>query len=285
MGKECFMANLSFTSGLASTSAEKYTDVCYAVTADTKFEALQITAYFPEYELSNWFRQEEKQEVTIYTFCRSSCGVKQLRATYAKLAKELDLDTIIVVDGGTDSLMKGDEPGLGTPTEDMLTIASVYNLPDKSLKKFMVCIGFGVDAFHGVNHCLFLENVAELSKQGGFLGSWSLLAEHPSAQKMISAYNACTPRNSIVCASVTSAIEGHSGNYHHPATKNRTRGSKLFINPLMTLYWAFDLPILAKNVLYINLLKDTEDYTQVQIAIHKFHAAYPITRSAQVFPH
>ena len=41
----------------------------------------------------------------------------------------------------------------------------------------VLCLGFGVDAYHGVCHWHFLENVAMLAKQGVFLGVASLLAE------------------------------------------------------------------------------------------------------------
>lgn len=47
---------------------------------------------------------------------------------YEALVKKLNLDTIITVDGGTDSLMTGDECGLGTPTEDMSTICALNQI-------------------------------------------------------------------------------------------------------------------------------------------------------------
>lgn len=50
-------------------------------------------------------------------------------------------------DGGTDSLMRGDESGLGTPTEDMASIAAVNKL--KVRTKILMCIGLGIDTFHG----------------------------------------------------------------------------------------------------------------------------------------
>lgn len=42
---------------------------------------------------------------------------------------------------------------------------------------------------------------------------------------------------SIVSSSVLDAVEGQFGNYLNTPG---TRGSTLFINPLMGLYWAFD---------------------------------------------
>jgi hypothetical protein len=44
-------------------------------------------------------------------------------------------------------------------------------------RKYLAAIGFGVDAFHGVSHALFLENVSNLIKTGGFLGTFSLIKE------------------------------------------------------------------------------------------------------------
>lgn len=38
------------------------------------------------------------------------------------------VDTVVLVDGGTDSLMRGDEQALGSPQEDMLSIAGVSAL-------------------------------------------------------------------------------------------------------------------------------------------------------------
>lgn len=39
-----------------------------------------------------------------------------------------EIDCVILVDGGTDSLMRGDEVELGTPTEDMSSIAAIHQL-------------------------------------------------------------------------------------------------------------------------------------------------------------
>jgi len=94
----------------------------------------------------------------------------------------LKLDTIIVADGGTDSLMRGDESGLGTPKEDMMTIGAVRGLKNVQ-KKFLLNLGFGVDCFHGVKHCHFLENVAAISKIGGFLGTFSLMPQMEEYKK------------------------------------------------------------------------------------------------------
>lgn len=45
---------------------------------------------------------------------------------YQALVKQLNIDTIVLVDGGTDSLMRGDEEQLGSPHEDMCSIGSKF---------------------------------------------------------------------------------------------------------------------------------------------------------------
>ena len=228
-----------------------------------------------------------------------------MHAAYKALVEKHKLDTVIVVDGGTDSLMDGTEEGLGTPTEDMTTIAAVQLLDSISPeRKLLTCLGMGVDCFHGVNHHLFLENTAALQRTGDFLGAFSLLPQQQEAQWMMQAYAACNPVNSIVTSSVASAVEvcllslslvllfclppppppppppvahtlfsfpldwsgqGRFGNYHSPHTKARTQGSHLYITPLMSLFWSYNLPAVAKRIGYLNLPQFLESESHGQV--------------------
>ena len=81
--------------------------------------------------------------------------------------------------------MRGDEAGLGTPEEDIASIAAVDEVDVPG--KYLVCLGFGVDAFHGVCHAHALEAVAELTQQGAFLGALSLTREMPDVRKYMEA--------------------------------------------------------------------------------------------------
>ena len=125
------------------------------VTADTP----SLTEYFPEMFLCRWFR-ERGTETSIYCFERT--GVKPILAGYRVLVEHLSLDTVLLVDGGTDSLMRGDEAGLGTPQEDISSITAVNELAIE--RKMLACLGFGIDHFHGVCHAHFLEAFAELTR-------------------------------------------------------------------------------------------------------------------------
>ena len=107
-------------------------------------------------------------------------GVRPLRAAYQKLVDRLGIDAIVLVDGGTDILLRGDESGLGTPAEDMTSLGAVAGL-DTVPTRIVACIGFGIDAHHGVNHTEVLENIADLDAAGAYLGAFSVpsrSAEH-----------------------------------------------------------------------------------------------------------
>jgi hypothetical protein len=261
-GKEVHLANLSFSHlGLV----EEITPAMRRVTADSDGSKY----YFPERHLCQWFR-EQGEEVAIYCFERT--GVVPIRTGYEWLVRELGIDTVLLVDGGTDSLMRGDECGLGTPHEDIVSIAAVDEL--NVGRKLLACLGFGIDQYHGVCHAHVLEGVAELSRAGGYLGTFSLLPGMSEAERYCQAtryvFEAMSNHISIVfSSSILSALEGHYGDHH---ATDRTAGSKLWINPLMTLYWCFDLGAVAHRIRYLDALKHTHTYIDVDNVIEHFRA-------------
>jgi hypothetical protein len=265
-GKRVSLANLSFTR-LSLMEGERLTPTMLTVAADT----VRNDWYFPEQYLCEWLRDRQKQDVPIYCFERT--GVKPLRASYETLVDKLRIDTVILVDGGTDSLMRGDEDGLGTPQEDIASIAAVSELDAD--RKMMACLGFGVDNYHGVSNALTFEAISELTRSGGFLGMISLLDDMPEVRKYREATEyvlQCMPMGeSIVSNSILSALEGRYGNYHSTV---RTRGSFLWINPLMPVYWWFRLDVLADRILYLESMKNTHSYADVNQTIATFRQSY-----------
>ena len=188
---------------------------------------------------------------------------------YQHLVNSLDLDTVILVDGGTDSLLRGDEPDLATPSEDLTSVAAVHSLDIPC--KLLCCIGFGVDTFHGVCHHYVLQAVADLTRSGHFLGAFSLMQEFEEAQKLKSAAEyvfSCMPKvPSIVLSSILDSLSGEFGNHH--ATE-RTHGSVLYINPLMSLYWSFKLDGVAERCLYLDRLEGSQTCNEILIEIERF---------------
>ena len=261
LGKEVTFANLTFTY-LGGTNAVQVQPALHAVTPETEGE----DGYFPERLLARWLA-ERGHPAPVYAL--DKVGVVPMRAAYARLIQEHALDAMVLVDGGTDLLMRGDEAGLGTPAEDVTSLAAVAGLEVPT--RLAVCLGFGIDAHHGVCHAQFLENVANLARAGGYRGAVSLNREDPEGAAYLDlvayANQRSAGRESIVNACIASAVEGQFGNHH---ATGRTRGSTLFINPLMSLYWAFELAHVARANLYLDRLATSETIWDVQLQIEAF---------------
>jgi hypothetical protein len=101
--------------------------------------------YFPERTLARWLKTNGHDPV-VYAFART--GVRPLRAAYRSLVERTGIDAIVLADGGTDILMRGDEAGIGTPEEDMTSLAAVAGLDVP--RKAVVSLGFGIDSHHGI---------------------------------------------------------------------------------------------------------------------------------------
>ena len=276
MGKTVHLANLTF-SYLGGSDAASFHPGVHEVRAETTGDP----RYFPEKHLARWLRAQGRAD-RVWTL--EKVGLAPLTSAYAHLVERLQIDAVVLVDGGTDILMHGPEAGLGTPAEDITSLlaASALSIPTKLL----ACVGFGVDTHHGVCHADFLENVASLAKAGAYLGAFSLLAEADEVKLYLDAVDfvqAATPgRESIVSASIADAIRGASGD-HHAIARTRESGTSLFINPLMSLVWGFDLDAVAARCAYRDALARTQTIFEVHLAIERYrHSIAP--RAARVLP-
>jgi hypothetical protein len=275
-GRRAHLANLSFTQLELMDSDGWLAPNVAAVTPDTGGP----DDYFPERTLAR-FLAGAGWPTTVHAFART--GVQPLREAYRALIDHVRADALVLVDGGTDILLRGDETELGTPTEDMTSLGAAAGLDLPT--KIVVCLGFGIDAYHGVNHVQVLENVAALDRAGAYLGALSI----PSASTEAALYrdavahaDRATPlRPSIVNGQIAAALRGEAGDVH---STRRTAGSALFVNPLMAIYFGFDLDGLAARSLYLDRLEDTLGMRQVHTRIRAFRDGVT-TRVPKAFPH
>jgi hypothetical protein len=128
--------------------------------------------------------------------------------------------------------------------------------------------------------------VTEFTQNGGYLGAISLMSSMPPVRRYIEAsrWVRSAMREdvaSIVCSSILSALEGRFGAYH---STERTSGNSLWINPLMTFYWGFQLGAVAERVLYLEDILETESYEEVVLAIETFRARHDELRNWEEIP-
>ena len=275
-GAGVHLANLSFAQlGAIDLEAWLEPDVA-AITPATHGP----DEYFPERTLSRWLASQQ-MPATVHAFPRT--GVRPLRAAYQHLVNRLGIDAIVLVDGGTDILMRGDEAGLGTPEEDMASLAAVAGLEVPT--KLVTCLGFGIDAYHGVNHVQVLENLAALDREGAYLGALSIPGHSREAalyREAVADAQAATPlRPSIVQGQIAAATRGAWGNEQFTT---RTANSTLFVNPLMAVYFTVDLEALAARNLYLNRLRDTDTSLEISLRIEDFRSEIS-PRLPRTYPH
>lgn len=254
-GKIVHLANLSFVEAWAVEKKLSLTKYCNGVSP----ESLGPAHYCPECYLSRYLKKFHDEDVTIWQMERM--GSVQLMESYLALIDRLSIDGILLVDGGVDSLVQGDEVELGTPLEDFASLYVVNKL-DQIPVRLMACAGFGAE--REVHHTHILENIATLTKSGAFLGSCSLLKQMESVQHYIDALHYVQNQDehvaSVINSSVVSAIEGEYGDFH---LTERTRGGKLWINPLMAMYWFFDVVGVAAHNKLLDSLAFTDNRNQI----------------------
>ena len=253
-GKTVHLANLS-SGALGFCDAENPAPALWRITAQTA-----ATQYFPEMHLSRWLTDRYGETPV---FAIEPGGARPVSAAYEWLARTLKPDALVLVDGGTDSLMRGDEAGLATPEGDAVSLLAANALANVP-RKLLVCLGFGIDAHGGVCHAHFLENVAALSRDNSYLGAWSLPYDSEEFQLYREACEFTFARlpkmPSIVNTSIIAAVAGSFGDIH--PTK-RTEGSGFFINPLMALYWSFRIDGMVRRSLYLDQITDTNTAQEV----------------------
>lgn len=264
LGKQVVLANLSFTA-LSFTDSEEVCPGTYLVT-----EKSNDVPYFPEKIILEWLRSKNETPA-MYGFS-NKMGVVPLSQAYSFIVEKNRIDTLILVDGGTDSLMFGDEPQAGTIVEDACSIvaASKCNVENA----FVVAIGFGVE--HEFTHHACLENISTLIKDGQYLGALSLTHDMTEGQHYLELTAFMNQKmgfhESIVTNSISSALQGEFGDFH---PTRRTKGSEQFISPLMSLYWFFHLQGVRSRIQFTEAIENTQTMYEVAKAVQMHRMMTP----------
>jgi hypothetical protein len=259
LGKTVHLANFSFTEfGLLPIIAEPQVlvdDLVFGAQGRVKIPF----PYYPEGYLSQWFKEVRDEDITVWMFARS--GVAPLTRGYAALTAHLGTDAIILVDGGVDSLMCGDEAGPGTLVEDSISLGAVSTLDIPT--KILACIGFGTEVEESLCHHHALENMAALAKAGAFLGSCALTPQMEAFQLFEAAaryvWEQPDHKKSHISTRIIPAVNGEFGDFH--MYKDHDHYS-ILVSPLMSLYWFFDAhAVIARNRI-IEIIRSSHSTTQ-----------------------
>jgi hypothetical protein len=273
-GYQVHLANYSFSDIQSFTGGIRLTDTLVGVTADYQ----RLVVYFPELYLAQWFQTTRQEDIPIWAFHKT--GVQPLRANYQRLIEHLQVDTILLIDGGIDSLARGSEAEPGTFVEDTVSMAALVDLPAPPTQ-ILACIGFGAE--REITHTHILENMADLAQRGAFLGVCALtkaMTEYRAYEDAVMMVHQQPFQDpSVINASIISAVQGEYGNYH---LTEKTHGSRLWISPLMPLYWFYDFPEVAAQHAVLPAIKDSISFQDAIRAALTARRMISIRRSSTI---
>ncbi len=258
-GKSVHLASYSFTPLEIAGAVGETEMVIEGLLAGARGKIRLDFPYYPEGYLAQWFLETRNETVTVWMFDRT--GVLRLRQAYTALIERLKIDAIVLVDGGVDSLMRGDEYGAGTLLEDSISLAAVSGL-DVPVK-IMACLGFGTEVEEAVCHYNALANMAALVKAGAFLGGCALTPQMEVFQLYEAACRYVWEQpdhpKSHISTRIIPAVHGEFDNFHMYPDDQWT---EVFISPLMSLYWFFDAHTVIDHSYLIPRISATESFNQ-----------------------
>jgi hypothetical protein len=217
-------------------------------------ESVPNSYYGPEVHVCSFLDEQYPEDVPhfVYAYYARSFTVPLLQRFYRQLIEEHSVDAIVIVDGGSDSLMVGDEEGLGDPIEDCVSVTTLASLRDIQAG-ILISIGFGCDRFNHVSDCASLRAIAELTASGGFLGAVAMSPQNAGFRFYRDCLDHIYERQgfrSVIAGAIVSAGEGHFGSDSVPLRlQRRVDAGGLFHWPLMSVLWAFDAAKVAERSL------------------------------------
>lgn len=176
--------------------------------------------YFPEIHFSNFLRQKygDNHDNFVYGMNANEGDHSTNIEFYSDIIKKHSIDMIITIDGGSDSLMRGDEFGIATIYEDWLSLVTISDLTDQFRSQILhtdlLTVGIGVDRFHGASDASSLRAIAEITRMGGFLGNCSIMPESDGLQiysDFIMYHNSKSNTSSIIQSMVLASAVGQFG--------------------------------------------------------------------------
>jgi hypothetical protein len=240
--------------------------------------------YFPErklalalhrsiYALVPYDTSKEEKEGATQTFCEPT--IQELAEFMRAFLLQHRIEDVYLVDGGCDSLMTGDELGLGTPTEDFFTMKimewATSTLP---ISPKLALIGLDLDTAHGIQR----KDLNKRLKRLHPLWTWNLSLQEPSVAQYRDIFYRCEPQNSIVHSMVMGALEGLN-DYVVPQTlAKRLRKTLVPITHRLRTMFCYSLEEVVKDCLFWSAIETHLTCDQVDRVICDLHERFYVTK-------
>ncbi len=270
-GCEVHLASLSFTylNGLDGARQDPTHPNLYEVDGAHATEL----KYCPEAWLARFLSARLGAPQVVHCFDKT--GVVPLTAAYRALVARYAIDAIVLVDGGIDAVLRGDERSIGTPSEDLASLAAVADVDVAT--KLLACVGLGSEWRDGISHADALERIAVMTARGAFLGAAALVPGMPEADLYRDALaevfaHQADMKRSHVHAVVEAACRGEFGD----------RGPHVWLSPLLNLFWFFDATAVIADHAFLPDLRGTDTIWEVSARVEAARKALAIRPRAAI---
>jgi hypothetical protein len=258
-GLDVHLASLSFAylNGLANAEQDGAVPNLYAVGAS----AATTRAYCGDSEPH-----------VVWSFDKT--GVRPLVAAYRALIERLHIDAIILVDGGVDAVLRGDETSLGTPSEDLASLAAATSF---DIPVLLACVGMTAELRDGIAHAQVFERIAELATQGAYLGASALVPGTAACDVYTRAVEAvfagqAEQKQSHVHRVITRSVRGEFG----------ATGPHVWLSPLASMFWFFDAHTVARTHHFLDELRTTDSIWDVAARIEAIRKSLAIKQRSAI---
>ncbi|CAF0722466.1 unnamed protein product [Adineta steineri] len=216
------LINYTFTKHtVLSQYSEQLTTLLFRIDPKTHVPWLINDLYFPEQRLAN------ELQVPIYAILcdYDQTDLQSIVDAYRYLINGRTIDELILIDGGSDVLLTGNELLLGTPVEDMSHARAVDLLSTNEVKsKYIMVIGTNLEVGHGVRKSDIDARLTALSSNAIFTWLWQY--EHDDdIRRYVEIFHRCAPRQSIVHSLICAALQGHREYYVPEHLRDRITNS------------------------------------------------------------
>ncbi|CAF1136198.1 unnamed protein product [Adineta steineri] len=263
---ETTLINYTFTTReLLSKYSKQLTTLLYCVSPTKDISWLTDNTYFPEQRLAN------EIQVPIYAIlCNyDETRIELIIEAYRYLIDGRTIDEIILIDGGSDILLTGNEQQLGTPDEDMSHARAIQLLSSNEVKsKYIAVIGTNIDCGHGVFQSDIDARLNDLSSKATFTWLWQY--EHDEdIRRYVDIVSRCCPRHTIVHSLICAALQGHRGYYLPEHLRGRISKSIVPLTEATCTSTGYYLEDVMSDNVYLKELKPEMNLHQVHDTIYK----------------
>jgi hypothetical protein len=254
-----YLANLSFTDSSVLKDFPNIGSACYEVNDNNK--ELNISCI--EYKLSKAINEP--------IYCFSCCDINDFSNSYKLLVEKHNITTILVCDGGCDSIFSGIEYELGTPVEDMITLWAIDKL---NLNTYLILLGANVDTFGDVRYQDMVENMDKLKELNAIIDIQQLESNMLCVKSYMDVMYQVNDMRSIVNCCILSSLEKQYGNHHHKLLGDRCRLGEFNINADTSKYYILDFKKVISHIKYLDKFdnyKTDDDIDEYIMQFNKKH--------------